>query len=223
MQVAVEPRVDDGHRPRVPHVRPLRVEARPGQGPGGPGDRQGQGRERDGVAASFACRRTARPASASRDRRRGRRPEWVGGAGGSNLPAARIDYVNTLKFDVDYTIEQMGPSGVQGRASVRPQEPGRLDAGRSDSRQADRPADKEQTIVAPVRGARGGDVRLLRHPRERRGQARRTIRASGDPADAARRGGHDPAVRSDHRRAGSPRRRSRAAGRDQLGGRPTRT
>jgi hypothetical protein len=38
-------------------------------------------------------------------------PEWVGG--GANLPAARIDYVNTLKFDVDYAIEQMGPSGVK--------------------------------------------------------------------------------------------------------------
>ena len=45
---------------------------------------------------------------------RRRAPEWVGGgAGSSNLPQARIDYVNTLKFDVDYTVEQMGRSGVK--------------------------------------------------------------------------------------------------------------
>jgi len=30
-----------------------------------------------------------------------------------NLPAPRIDYVNTLKFDVDYGIQRMGRSGIQ--------------------------------------------------------------------------------------------------------------
>jgi hypothetical protein len=33
--------------------------------------------------------------------------------GNPNLPAPRIDYVNTLKFDVDYGIQRMGRSGVQ--------------------------------------------------------------------------------------------------------------
>ncbi|WP_439632223.1 hypothetical protein [Gemmata sp.] len=33
--------------------------------------------------------------------------------GNPNLPAPRIDYVNTLKFDVDYAIQRMGRSGVQ--------------------------------------------------------------------------------------------------------------
>jgi len=71
-------------------------------------------------------------------------PEWVGG-GGSSLPAARIDYVNTLKFDVDYAIEQMGPSGVkaahlfarknQGDWTLVKHYPVNL-----------RPSDKEQTI-----------------------------------------------------------------------------
>ena len=31
-----------------------------------------------------------------------------------NLPQARIDYVNTLDFHVDYTVQRMGPSGVRG-------------------------------------------------------------------------------------------------------------
>lgn len=39
-------------------------------------------------------------------------PEWVGGPAPS-LPQARIDYVNTLKFQVDYTIDRMGRSGVR--------------------------------------------------------------------------------------------------------------
>ena len=36
----------------------------------------------------------------------------VGGTG-SALPQPRIDYVNTLNFDVDYTIQRMGRSGVR--------------------------------------------------------------------------------------------------------------
>jgi hypothetical protein len=36
---------------------------------------------------------------------------WVGPA--PNLPAPRIEFVNTLKFDVDYTIQRMGRSGIQ--------------------------------------------------------------------------------------------------------------
>ncbi len=38
-------------------------------------------------------------------------PDWVGG--NPNLPTPRIDYVNNLKFNVDYTIQKMGRSGVQ--------------------------------------------------------------------------------------------------------------
>jgi len=43
-------------------------------------------------------------------------PGWVGGpAAGATpgLPQPRIDYVNTLEFDVDYTVQRMGRSGVQ--------------------------------------------------------------------------------------------------------------
>src|SRR5262249_42395607 len=43
-------------------------------------------------------------------------PAWVGGpgaTGGATLPQPRIDYVNTLEFDVDYTVQRMGRSGVQ--------------------------------------------------------------------------------------------------------------
>jgi hypothetical protein len=36
---------------------------------------------------------------------------WVGGT--AALPQPRIDYVNTLQFDVDYTVQRMGRSGVQ--------------------------------------------------------------------------------------------------------------
>ena len=41
-------------------------------------------------------------------------PGWVGGAGtGAILPQPRIDYVNALEFQVDYTVQRMGRSGVQ--------------------------------------------------------------------------------------------------------------
>ena len=36
---------------------------------------------------------------------------WVGNT--PNTPAPRVEYVNTLKFDVDYTIQKMGRSGIQ--------------------------------------------------------------------------------------------------------------
>jgi hypothetical protein len=39
---------------------------------------------------------------------------WPGGVGASPaLPQPRIDYVNTLDFSVDYTVQRMGRSGVQ--------------------------------------------------------------------------------------------------------------
>ncbi len=40
-------------------------------------------------------------------------PAWVGGPGAATLPQPRIDYVNSLEFDVDYTVQRMGRSGVQ--------------------------------------------------------------------------------------------------------------
>jgi hypothetical protein len=40
-------------------------------------------------------------------------PAWVGGAGGTSLPEPRIDFVNALDFNVDYTVQRMGRSGVQ--------------------------------------------------------------------------------------------------------------
>ncbi|MCS7020235.1 MAG: hypothetical protein NZU63_00230 [Gemmataceae bacterium] len=43
--------------------------------------------------------------------RPGAPPDWL--SGGRTLPAPRIDYVNTLKFDVEFTIQRMGPSGVK--------------------------------------------------------------------------------------------------------------
>ncbi|HEV3440653.1 MAG TPA: hypothetical protein VG122_25075 [Gemmata sp.] len=41
----------------------------------------------------------------------GSSPNWVGTT--ANLPAPRVEFVNTLKFDVDYTIQRMGRSGIQ--------------------------------------------------------------------------------------------------------------
>jgi hypothetical protein len=38
-------------------------------------------------------------------------PAWVGST--PNMPAPRVEYVNTLKFDVDYAIQKMGRSGIQ--------------------------------------------------------------------------------------------------------------
>jgi hypothetical protein len=38
---------------------------------------------------------------------------WIGGSSNPNVPAPRVEFVNTLKFDVDYTIQHMGRSGIQ--------------------------------------------------------------------------------------------------------------
>jgi len=38
-------------------------------------------------------------------------PEWLGGE--RALPAPRIDYVNSLKFNIDFSIQRMGRSGVR--------------------------------------------------------------------------------------------------------------
>ncbi len=43
--------------------------------------------------------------------RTGSGPEWLGG--GRSLPTPRIDYVNSLKFDVEFSIQKMGRSGVK--------------------------------------------------------------------------------------------------------------
>lgn len=40
-------------------------------------------------------------------------PAWAGNPGSAALPQPRIDYVNTLDFNVDYTVQRMGRSGVQ--------------------------------------------------------------------------------------------------------------
>ncbi|MBN9120882.1 MAG: hypothetical protein J0I06_17315, partial [Planctomycetes bacterium] len=40
-------------------------------------------------------------------------PGWVGAGTGAVLPQPRIDYVNALEFQVDYTVQRMGRSGVQ--------------------------------------------------------------------------------------------------------------
>lgn len=41
-------------------------------------------------------------------------PDWIGGGGGApNLPQPRIDYVNTKEFDVEYSINRMGRSGIK--------------------------------------------------------------------------------------------------------------
>jgi hypothetical protein len=44
---------------------------------------------------------------------RDRGPWPGGGAGAAALPQPRIDYVSTLDFDVDYTVQRMGRSGVK--------------------------------------------------------------------------------------------------------------
>ncbi len=38
---------------------------------------------------------------------------WPGNTGGPSLPQPHIDYVNSLDFHVDYTVQRMGRSGVQ--------------------------------------------------------------------------------------------------------------
>jgi hypothetical protein len=109
-------------------------------------------------------------------------PEWVGGGagGGSNLPAARIDYVNALKFDVDYAIEQMGPSGVkaahlfvrktQGDWILAKLQPVNL-----------RPSDKEQTISIPYEAKEEGTYDFYVIPESGAGK-RASNPTRGDPA-----------------------------------------
>jgi hypothetical protein len=40
-------------------------------------------------------------------------PAWAGNPGAAALPQPHIDYANTLDFNVDYTVQRMGRSGVQ--------------------------------------------------------------------------------------------------------------
>jgi hypothetical protein len=86
-------------------------------------------------------------------------PEWVGGGtgggGGSSLPAARIDYVSTLKFDVDYAIEQMGPSGVKAAHLFVRKNQGDWVLAKQQTVNL-RPSDKEQTISIPFEAREEG-------------------------------------------------------------------
>ena len=103
-----------------------------------------------------------------------------GSGGGSNLPAARIDYCNTLKFDVDYAIEQMGPSGVksahlfvrknQGEWLLVKQYPANL-----------RPSDKEQTLSLPYEAKEEGTYDFFVIPESGAGKRAPDPRR-GDPA-----------------------------------------
>ncbi len=73
--------------------------------------------------------------------------EWLGGAG-SNLPQARIDYVNTLKFDVDYSIQRMGRSGIQAAHLFSLRDQGKWEAVKRFPMQLNA-SDKEQTLSLP--------------------------------------------------------------------------
>ena len=82
-------------------------------------------------------------------------PEWVGGGSGSNLPAARIDYVSTLKFDVDYAIEQMGPSGVKAAHLFVRKNQGDWTLAKQHAVNL-RPGDKDQSIAIPFKAHEEG-------------------------------------------------------------------
>ena len=70
--------------------------------------------------------------------------EWPVG----NLPQARIDYVNTLKFDVDYTIQKMGRSGVQAAHLFVLKSQGNWEKVKKFDVQL-RPADKDTSLSLP--------------------------------------------------------------------------
>ena len=79
-------------------------------------------------------------------------PEWVGGA---NLPQPRIDYVNTLEFDVDYTVHRMGRSGVKAaHLFVLKSQGGWEFAKKFDVKLM--PADRDQTLSLPYRAKEEG-------------------------------------------------------------------
>lgn len=78
-----------------------------------------------------------------------------GGGSGRTLPAPRIDYVNTLKFDVEFTIQRMGPSGVRAAYLYVLKSSG----GWEFAKKVDvhlRPGDKEPVLTIPYEAAGEG-------------------------------------------------------------------
>jgi len=106
--------------------------------------------------------------------------DWVGGGGGSSLPAARIDYVNTLKFDVDYAIEQMGPSGVKAAHLFVRKNQGDWMLAKNQSVNL-RPSDKEQSISIPYEAKEEGTYDFYVIPESGAGKRAPDPRR-GDPA-----------------------------------------
>jgi len=80
--------------------------------------------------------------------------DWPGG-GGSNLPAPRIDYVNTLEFNVDYTIQKMGRSGVQAAHLFVQRNQGNWELVKRFPERL-MPSDKEQTLSLPYKAKEEG-------------------------------------------------------------------
>ena len=67
-------------------------------------------------------------------------------------PQARIDYVNTLEFNVDYTVERMGPSGVQAAHLFVLKNQGELGAGQDSTPSSSCPATRTRRSSLPYRG-----------------------------------------------------------------------
>jgi hypothetical protein len=80
--------------------------------------------------------------------------DWPGG-GGSNLPAPRIDYVNTLEFDVDYAIQKMGRSGVQAAHLFVQRNQGNWELVKRFPVRL-MPSDKEQSLSLPYKAKEEG-------------------------------------------------------------------
>ena len=220
VQVADEPRVDDGHRRAFRTSDQLRVEARSGEGAGSPRAGQRQGRERERLAGRSRAAETAPAERACREPRPRRGgPDWVGGRAAARTCPQRASTTSTRsKFDVDYTIAADGPVRREGGAPLRPARARATGSWSSGTRSNLMPERQGAVALAPVRGEGGGHLRLLRHPRERRGQEVRR------PAEAAtrrwctswwtrrRRTCRSPACRSSRAARG-------AARRDHLGSR----
>lgn len=79
----------------------------------------------------------------------------VGPVGGPGLPQPRIDYVNSLSFDVEYTVQKMGRSGVQASHLFVLKEQGGWEAVKRHPVRLT-PDDKSHKLSLPYRAEREG-------------------------------------------------------------------
>ncbi len=135
-------------------------------------------------------------------------PAWSGKRR-QRLPQPRIDYVGTLDFNVDYTVQRMGRSGVQAAHLFVLKETGTWDRVDRYPVEAQGRGQGPTFADAALQSRREGTYGFYVIPESGGGQ-RADDPKKDDSADGAGGGRYHQTVRADYRRAGEARRHTRA-------------